>query len=231
MPHTATIKSLPAEFRMLKLMRGSNGATTIAPPLAERSASSSRGGMGAADRPASRAYGQSRPSQPAQRLLSAPPLRARAVHSQGRQRAPAGARPAGRSSHLEPDVQASPVLVLDGMVLKRKIGAGARSSPAPMLRRQRLTFAADLTSGKTMCTNTTAVTVTGSWTIYPWGWQFTRSEGLDEAYVPSFGTLGAAWDDAMGARWSATCSRCCGRRRTLRWCRPAGCHRLRRGAR
>jgi len=89
------------------------------------------------------------------------------------------------------------------MVLKRKIGAGARSSPAPMLRRQRLTFAADLTSGKTMCTNTTAVTVTGSWTIYPWGWQFTRSEGLDEAYVPSFGTLGAAWDDAMVARWSA----------------------------
>jgi hypothetical protein len=29
------------------------------------------------------------------------------------------------------------------------------------------------------------------------------SEGLDEAYVPFFGALGAAWDDAMVARWSA----------------------------
>jgi len=29
------------------------------------------------------------------------------------------------------------------------------------------------------------------------------SEGLDEAYVPFFGAFGAAWDDAMVARWSA----------------------------
>jgi hypothetical protein len=41
------------------------------------------------------------------------------------------------------------------------------------------------------------------WTIYRWGWQFTGSEGLDEAYVPFFGAFGAAWDDAMAARWSA----------------------------
>ena len=26
---------------------------------------------------------------------------------------------------------------------------------------------------------------------------------LDEAYVPFFGAFGAAWDDAMVARWSA----------------------------
>ena len=44
---------------------------------------------------------------------------------------------------------------------------------------------------------------TGSWTIDRWGWQFTGSEGLDEAYLPSFGAFGAAWDDAMVARWSA----------------------------
>jgi hypothetical protein len=35
------------------------------------------------------------------------------------------------------------------------------------------------------------------------GWEFTGSEGLDEAYVPFFGAFGAAWDDAMVARWSA----------------------------
>jgi hypothetical protein len=45
--------------------------------------------------------------------------------------------------------------------------------------------------------------MTGSWTIYRWGWQFTGSEGLDEAYVPSFSALGAAQNDAMVARWSA----------------------------
>jgi hypothetical protein len=50
-------------------------------------------------------------------------------------------------------------------------------------------------------TSTTA-TATGSWTIYRWGWQFTGSEGLDEAYLPFFGAFGAAWDDAMVARWS-----------------------------
>jgi hypothetical protein len=33
--------------------------------------------------------------------------------------------------------------------------------------------------------------------------QFTGSEGLDEAYVPFFGAFGAAWDEAMVARWSA----------------------------
>jgi Concanavalin A-like lectin/glucanases superfamily len=41
-----------------------------------------------------------------------------------------------------------------------------------------------------LCTNTTAVTATGS-------------EALDEAYVPFFGAFGVAWDDAMVARWSA----------------------------
>jgi hypothetical protein len=48
------------------------------------------------------------------------------------------------------------------------------------------------------------VTATGSWSIYKWGWQFSGSQALDEAYVPLFGAFGAAWDDAMVARWSAT---------------------------
>ena len=39
----------------------------------------------------------------------------------------------------------------------------------------------------------TATTATGSWTIYRWGWQFTGSEGLDEAYVPFFGAFGPMW--------------------------------------
>jgi hypothetical protein len=47
-------------------------------------------------------------------------------------------------------------------------------------------------------TNTTAVTTTGSW-----GWQFFTIEVLDQAYVPFFGTFGAAWDDGTLARWSA----------------------------
>jgi hypothetical protein len=34
--------------------------------------------------------------------------------------------------------------------------------------------------------------MTGSWTIYRSGWQFTGSEGLDEAYVPLSGAFGAA---------------------------------------
>jgi hypothetical protein len=42
-------------------------------------------------------------------------------------------------------------------------------------------------------TNTVAVTATGSCSI----WQFTGSEGLDEAYVPFFGAFGAAWHYAM----------------------------------
>jgi len=33
--------------------------------------------------------------------------------------------------------------------------------------------------------NTVAMTATGGWTIYRWGWQFIGSEGLDEAYVPA----------------------------------------------
>jgi hypothetical protein len=48
-------------------------------------------------------------------------------------------------------------------------------------------------------TNTTATNATGGWTMYRWGWQFTGSEGLDEAYVPFFGAFGAAWDDGMVA--------------------------------
>jgi hypothetical protein len=54
-----------------------------------------------------------------------------------------------------------------------------------------------------MRTNTVAATATGSWTMYKWGWQFSGSQALDEAYVPFFGAFGAAWDDAMVARWSA----------------------------
>lgn len=52
-------------------------------------------------------------------------------------------------------------------------------------------------------TDTTPVTATGSWTIHRWGWQFTSSQSLDEAYVPFFGAFGAPWDHAMVARWSA----------------------------
>ncbi len=52
-------------------------------------------------------------------------------------------------------------------------------------------------------TNTVAVTATGGWSIYKWGWQFFGSQALDEAYVPLFGAFGAAWDDALVARWSA----------------------------
>jgi hypothetical protein len=37
--------------------------------------------------------------------------------------------------------------------------------------------------------------------FYRWGWQFTGSEGLDEAPVPFFGAF-TAWDDAMIARRS-----------------------------
>jgi hypothetical protein len=51
-------------------------------------------------------------------------------------------------------------------------------------------------------TNTVAVTATGGCTIYKWSWQFSGSQALDEAYVPFFGAFGAAWDDAMVARWS-----------------------------
>ena len=51
--------------------------------------------------------------------------------------------------------------------------------------------------------NTTAVTATGSWPLYPFGYQFTGAEALDEAYVPFFGAFGTAWNDAMVARWSA----------------------------
>lgn len=36
-------------------------------------------------------------------------------------------------------------------------------------------------------TNTVAVTATGSWRIYRWGWQFSGSQALDEIYVPFFG--------------------------------------------
>jgi hypothetical protein len=47
--------------------------------------------------------------------------------------------------------------------------------------------------------------------MYKWGWQFSGSQALDEAYVPFFGAFGAAWDDAMVARWRApTRSGCCG---------------------
>jgi hypothetical protein len=51
--------------------------------------------------------------------------------------------------------------------------------------------------------HTVAVTAANSWTIYRWGWQFTGSEALDEAYMPFVGAFRAAWDDAMVARWSA----------------------------
>jgi hypothetical protein len=36
------------------------------------------------------------------------------------------------------------------------------------------------------------------------GWAgSSASQALDESYVPFFGAFGAAWDDAMVARWSA----------------------------
>jgi hypothetical protein len=54
--------------------------------------------------------------------------------------------------------------------------------------------------------------MTGSWTIYTWGWQFPGNQALDEAHVPFFCVFGAAWDDAMVARRSANPSGCCGRR-------------------
>ena len=47
------------------------------------------------------------------------------------------------------------------------------------------------------------MTATGSWPLYRFGYQFTGSEALDEAYVPFFGAFGVAWNDAMVARWSA----------------------------
>ena len=34
-------------------------------------------------------------------------------------------------------------------------------------------------------------------------WQFSGSQGLDQAYVKYFGAFGAAWDGAMVVRWSA----------------------------
>jgi hypothetical protein len=52
-------------------------------------------------------------------------------------------------------------------------------------------------------TSTVAATATGSWSIYKWGWQFSGTQGLDEAYVHFLGAFGAAWDDAMVARCSA----------------------------
>jgi hypothetical protein len=71
--------------------------------------------------------------------------------------------------------------------MDRRAGGRPRRPPAGLLLR----------------TNTTAVTATGSWPLYRFGYQFTGSEALDEAYVPFFGAFGAAWDDAMAARWSA----------------------------
>ncbi len=35
------------------------------------------------------------------------------------------------------------------------------------------------------------------------GWQYFTNQRLVGAYVPSFGAFGAAWNDAMVARWSA----------------------------
>jgi hypothetical protein len=61
-------------------------------------------------------------------------------------------------------------------------------------------------------TNTVAVTATGGWTIYRWGWQFTGSEALDEAYVPFFGAFGAAWTTAWSPAGAPIRSVCCGRR-------------------
>jgi hypothetical protein len=52
-------------------------------------------------------------------------------------------------------------------------------------------------------TRLSAVTATGSWPLYRFGYQFTGSEALDDAYVPFFGAFGTAWTDAMVARWSA----------------------------
>jgi hypothetical protein len=41
-------------------------------------------------------------------------------------------------------------------------------------------------------TNTTAVTATGRWPLYRFGYQLTGAEALHEAYVSFFGAFGAA---------------------------------------
>jgi hypothetical protein len=61
-------------------------------------------------------------------------------------------------------------------------------------------------------TNTTAVTTTGSWSTYKWGWQFFNSEALDEANVPFFGASGAAGMTPWSPAGAPIRSACCGRR-------------------
>ena len=79
-------------------------------------------------------------------------------------------------------------------------------------------------------TNTIAVTATGSWPLYRFGYQFTGSEALDEAYVPFFGASPGTtpWSPAGAPIPSA----CCGRRWTRRLRRrEAGAHPPRVGGR
>ena len=67
-------------------------------------------------------------------------------------------------------------------------------------------------------TNTVAATATGNWTIHRWGWQFSGTQGLDEAYVPFFGVFGAAWGRRHGralerqSPWDALAGGECGNR-------------------
>jgi len=42
-----------------------------------------------------------------------------------------------------------------------------------------------------LCTNTVVVTAADNWTIYRGDWQFSGTQGPDEAHVPFFGAFGA----------------------------------------
>jgi hypothetical protein len=42
------------------------------------------------------------------------------------------------------------------------------------------------------------------WTVCRWGWQFSGTQEVDEAYVPFFGAFGADWDNSVALRWSAS---------------------------
>ena len=48
----------------------------------------------------------------------------------------------------------------------------------------------------------TVIAAAGRWSIYKWGWQFSGTQRLMKDHVPYFGAFGAAWVDAMVARWS-----------------------------
>ena len=73
MPQSATIKSLPAAFRMMKAMQAEDveWGEDYRGAARQALAPAARGPHGRDDRPASRAHGRTRPGRPAQRLLPA----------------------------------------------------------------------------------------------------------------------------------------------------------------